>query len=107
MSRSRAEIVRRAIRWLPVAAIVALAPKCLLCLAAYAGVGAALGTTLGGLEICGGATGRPGNSIAWFTMLGAVVGLVFVRRFMGSHMITDGLNCVRSRPFRPAARGRK
>ena len=80
MSRSRAEIVLRAIRWLSIAAIVALAPKCLLCLAAYAGVGAALGTTLGGLEICGAPSGGPGNSLAWFTMLGVVVGLVFVRR---------------------------
>jgi hypothetical protein len=81
MSPSKAEIVHRATRWLPIAAIFALAPKCLLCFAAYSGVAAALGTTLGGLEICGAATGRPGNSIAWFTMLVAVVGLVFARRY--------------------------
>ena len=43
-------------RWLVSGAALALAPKCLLCLAAYAGIGAALG--LGGPEICG-ASGRP------------------------------------------------
>ena len=35
-------------------ALLALAPKCLLCVAAYAGLGAALG--LGGPELCGGST---------------------------------------------------
>jgi len=37
------------------AALLALMPKCLLCLAAYAGLGAALG--LGGPEICGAPSG--------------------------------------------------
>ena len=37
------------------AALLALMPKCLLCLTAYAGLGAALG--LGGPEICGAPSG--------------------------------------------------
>lgn len=39
-------------RWLLSAAGLALAPKCLLCLAGYAGLGTALG--LAGPELCGG-----------------------------------------------------
>ena len=46
-SRS-SEILRR---WLLPAVLLAAAPKCVLCLLAYAGVGAALG--LGGSEMCG------------------------------------------------------
>jgi hypothetical protein len=51
MPSQRTEFFRRAVRWLWPAALLALTPKCLLCLAAYAGIGAALG--LGGPEICG------------------------------------------------------
>ena len=47
------ELVRRLRGWLVPAALLALAPKCVLCLLAYAGLGAALG--LGGPEICGAA----------------------------------------------------
>jgi hypothetical protein len=51
-----AELLRRVrahpVRWALPAAGLALAPKCLLCLAAYAGAGALLG--LQGPEICGG-----------------------------------------------------
>ena len=48
------ERVRRLRGWLIPAALLALTPKCVLCLLAYAGAGTALG--LGGPEICG-ATG--------------------------------------------------
>lgn len=48
MSRPRLEILRG---WLLPAALFAVAPKCLLCLFAYAGLGAALG--LGRPELCG------------------------------------------------------
>jgi hypothetical protein len=44
---------------------VALAPKCLLCVAAYAGLGAALG--LGSREMCGPPAGSTG---AWASPLG-------------------------------------
>ncbi|HEY8993193.1 MAG TPA: hypothetical protein VIM71_00795 [Lacunisphaera sp.] len=45
------EFIRRLCGSLLPAALLAVAPKCVLCLAAYAGIGAVLG--LGGPEICG------------------------------------------------------
>lgn len=63
----------RAVRWLLPTALFALTPKCLLCVAAYAGLGAALG--LGGPEICGASAGSRdswASSLAW---LGVAVGL--------------------------------
>ena len=58
MPSQRTEFFRRAVRWLWPAALLALMPKCLLCLAAYAGIGAALG--FGGPEICGASSGMIG-----------------------------------------------
>jgi hypothetical protein len=55
MPRWLADIPRRPLRPLASVAAVALAPKCALCVLAYAGVGAALG--LRGQEICGAAAG--------------------------------------------------
>lgn len=49
--------------WLIPAALLALAPKCALCILAYAGLGTALG--LGGPEICGDA----GTDSSWATVL--------------------------------------
>lgn len=69
----RHEFSRRAVRWLLPAAVLALTPKCLLCVVAYVGLGAALG--LGGSEICGASAGSAASwawSLAW---LGAVGGL--------------------------------
>jgi hypothetical protein len=48
MFRPRLEILRG---WLVPAALFAVAPKCILCVIAYAGLGTALG--LGGPELCG------------------------------------------------------
>ena len=84
LSPSRVETVRRAIRWFPLAAIVALVPKCVFCLAAYAGGGAALGLTFGGPEICGAATGLPVGAMVWCALLGVAVGLGLIRRSMTS-----------------------
>lgn len=42
--------MRLSFRWLVGASAVAIAPKCVLCVLGYVGVGAA---TLGGPEICG------------------------------------------------------
>ncbi|HSI10236.1 MAG: hypothetical protein ACAH89_08780 [Rariglobus sp.] len=73
MPSSRPEFSRRAIRWLWPAALLALAPKCVLCLLAYAGLGAAFG--LGGPEICG---APAGFTTAWPTALawlGVVMGV--------------------------------
>ncbi len=58
--------------WLIPAALLALAPKCVLCVLAYAGLGAALG--FGGPELCG-ATGDATISWVWLPALGAAVGI--------------------------------
>jgi hypothetical protein len=55
MRSRRTERLRRAVGWSLPAVLVALAPKCLLCVAAYAGLGAALG--VGGQELCGASSG--------------------------------------------------
>jgi hypothetical protein len=58
MPRWLADVLRRPLRPLASAAAVALAPKCTLCVLAYAGVGAAFG--LRGPEICGAAGSQDG-----------------------------------------------
>ena len=63
----RSNCFRRAVRWFVPAAALALTPKCLLCVAAYAGLGAALG--LGGPEFCGASSG-PGAP--WKVLIAAV-----------------------------------
>ena len=73
MPSRRTEFSRRATRWLLPAAVLALAPKCLLCVLAYAGLGAALG--LGGPEICGASAGLPASwasSLAWLGVAGGL-----------------------------------
>jgi hypothetical protein len=59
--------------WLISAALLALTPKCVLCVLAYAGLGATLG--LGGPELCGTAGNAAGPWAAWLPALGAVAGL--------------------------------
>jgi hypothetical protein len=79
MSSPRNEFSRRAVRWLCPAALVAVAPKCLLCVLAYAGLGAALG--LGGPEICGAPAGSPGSwasLLAWLGIAGGVGAVGFL-----------------------------
>ena len=81
MSPPRAEFpppsrVNGAVRWLLPAALLALVPKCVLCLIAYAGLGAALG--VGGPEICGaspstGSSEMWASSLAWF---GGALGVI-------------------------------
>jgi len=69
----------RARGWLIPAALLALTPKCLLCVLVYAGLGAALG--LGGPEICGATTGSPASwasSLAWLGGAGALGTLGFL-----------------------------
>ena len=73
MRSRRTEFSGRATRWLLPAALLAIAPKCVLCVFAYVGLGATLG--LGGPDICGTAAGSPtawASSLAW---LGAAGGL--------------------------------
>jgi MYXO-CTERM domain-containing protein len=68
-------------RWLIAGALVALAPKCVLCVAAYAGAAFALGRALP--DLCG-ASSEPPSHLAWlFPAAGAVligVGLLASRR---------------------------
>jgi hypothetical protein len=64
---------RRAVRWLLPATLLALTPKCLLCVLAYAGLGAALG--LGSPEICGASIESPASwasSLAWLGVAGGL-----------------------------------
>ncbi len=58
--------------WLIPAALLALAPKCVLCVLAYAGLGAVLG--FGGPELCGAAGDATGTWV-WLLALGAAVGI--------------------------------
>ena len=55
---------RWAARWLLPAALLALTPKCVLCVLAYVGLGTALG--LGGPELCG---ASPESPDSWATLL--------------------------------------
>lgn len=55
------------------AALLALAPKCALCVLAYIGLGAALG--LGGPEFCGGAR-EHGSAAAWIFSLAWIASAV-------------------------------
>ncbi|MFA6289027.1 MAG: hypothetical protein WC661_16720 [Opitutaceae bacterium] len=73
MPPSRAEFSRRAVRWLWPAALLALAPKCLLCVLAYAGLGAVLG--LGSQEVCGASDGSTPAWVSALAWLGVVGGL--------------------------------
>ena len=58
--------------WLIPSALLALAPKCVLCLLAYAGLGAAL--RIGGPELCGATTGSAGHWLMWLPTLGLTGG---------------------------------
>lgn len=64
MSSRRADLLRQSSRWATSLALLALMPKCVLCVAAYVGLGAAFG--LGAPELCGAPAGAPG---AWTSAL--------------------------------------
>jgi hypothetical protein len=74
MSSWLTKLFRRAVRWLWPAALLALTPKCVLCLLAYAGIGTALG--LGGPEICGVASGTMSPWVSSFVLVGVTVGVI-------------------------------
>lgn len=83
MPSPRAELLRRssAVRCLLSATLLALAPKCLACLWAYAGLGAALG--FGGRELCGAPTSSPAAWLTSFALAAAALalcGFLVVRR---------------------------
>jgi LPXTG-motif cell wall-anchored protein len=56
------------------AVLLALAPKCFLCVAAYLTAGAAL--RFGGPELCGAPAGGAGHWTMWLPALGLAVGAV-------------------------------
>jgi hypothetical protein len=71
----------RAVRWLLPAALLALTPKCVLCVLAYVGAGAALG--IGGPEWCGLDGSAPVSwdmALAWLGCAGVLVALVIWAR---------------------------
>lgn len=70
--------LRRARGWLLPAALLALTPKCVLCLLAYAGLGAALG--FGGPEFCG-ATGNAPQHVTTTELLVTSITFGFVGIF--------------------------
>lgn len=73
MHLRRPRFSRRAVRWLWPAALLALTPKCVLCVLAYAGLGVALGT--GGREICGESLESPATWATVLAWLGLALGL--------------------------------
>jgi hypothetical protein len=85
MSSRRAELFRRAIRWLVPAALLVLTPKCVMCVLAYAGLGAAIG--LGGPEICGASAGAPGTWALTLAWLGVASGLGAFGLFTSSRCV--------------------
>jgi len=74
MPRWLPDLRRRSSRWLAASALLALTPKCLLCLLAYAGIGAALG--LGGPEMCGAPAGPTGSWTSALALSGITLGVV-------------------------------
>lgn len=62
----RIESLRRARRWLLPAALLALVPKCALCVAGYFGLAVVCGLPLAPPEFCGGAGA---SSVPWPTWL--------------------------------------
>ncbi len=80
MPRWLPDFRRRSALWLTASALLALTPKCLLCLLAYAGLGAALG--LGGPEMCGAPATSTGSWTAALAPVGvtlAVLGFLTIR----------------------------
>ena len=72
MSPRLPEHRRRWIRWLVPGAVIALAPKCVLCVAAWFGLGTTLGWT--GVELCGAPDNAATHGIAWLVVAGVALG---------------------------------
>ena len=73
MPRLLAELRRRPVRSLGPVALLALAPKCGMCVLAYAGLGAALG--LSGPEVCGATAGSAGFLAPALVLGGGALGI--------------------------------
>lgn len=98
MLSRRAEYIRRAARLVLPAALLALSPKCALCLLAYAGLGTAVG--LGGREWCGTPPNAPlgwATSLAWLGLVGAITCFSF---FLAASRRAHAVNGKPSSPSR-------
>jgi hypothetical protein len=73
MSQSRPKLGRRAAGWLGPTALLAIAPKCVLCALGYVGFGAAIG--LSGPELCGAPASAPASWASPLSWLGVITGL--------------------------------
>jgi hypothetical protein len=74
--------------WLAGGAVLALSPKCFLCLAAYAGLGTAWG--LGGPELCGETLGVSIDWVSWLGVAGvALSGAALLRWNVGAALRPD------------------
>jgi len=73
--------LRRARGWMIPAALLVVAPKCVACLLAYAGVGAMLG--LGGPELCGATDRVTWHWETWLALTGiaGAIGMFTFRSF--------------------------
>ena len=74
----RVEGARSVRGWLVPAALLALMPKCVLCLLAYTGLAAAFG--LAGPELCGAASSGSFPWLSAFSAAGGLLGAVLFRR---------------------------
>jgi len=87
MLRRFPDVMQRPIRlaricgWSAPALLLAFAPKCVLCVLAYVGLGSALG--LGGPELCGGPAGSTGPWATWLLGSGAALGIF---GFLAAHL---------------------
>ncbi len=93
MSSRLAEHSYRAVRWVLPAAALTVAPKCVMCVVAYSGLGTALG--LGGPEICGMAATTPADWSGWLATLGVAGGpflfyLAALRRVGSQRALLNG-----------------
>lgn len=70
--------IRTGLRPWIVGLLVLITPKCLLCLAAWAGAGTAFG--IGAVELCGATTTSSPLTTAWLLPLAAGIGLVALFR---------------------------
>ncbi len=91
MHRWLAEAFRRPYRRLAPMALLALAPKCVMCVAAYAGVGALLGIRRP--EICGAAAGSGGPWAASAAVICGALGVIGILAAAG-HLRTNGRGLV-------------
>lgn len=90
----------KALRWSAVLAILALVPKCLLCLAAYAGLGISLGLNFASPEVCGAPPATGGAAVLWLL---PTLGTLSLGILLGLRSRQRG-NCNRTLQSRPVGK---